>query len=210
LRLALAQFESRRERHGVGLFAARAVAPDYMRYGFDEMPEVFWRALYPRAYWGLIRREARANGLDPYLVMALVRQESAFDPRATSRADARGLMQILPRTAAGGRRRSQVARRLYDPAYNVRFGCRYFSRRLRELDGRPEFALAAYNAGASRVKRWIAERTFSDPAEFFESLPFAETRLYVENVLCDAEIYRRLLTGQVKFADCVGEVGKEE
>lgn len=207
VRLALAQFESRRERHGVALFAARAVAPDYARYAFDEMPEPFWRALYPRAYRGLIRREARANGLDPYLVMALVRQESAFDPRATSRADARGLMQVLPRTAAGGRPRARVARRLYDPAYNVRFGCRYFSRRVRELDGRPEFALAAYNAGASRVKRWIAERTFSDPAEFFETLPFAETRLYVENVLRDAEIYRRLLTGQVKFAECAREAG---
>lgn len=207
LRLALAEFESGRERYGVGLFAARRMAPDYTRYRFDEMPEGFWRALYPRAYWSLIRREARANGLDPYLIMALVRQESAFDPRATSRADARGLMQVLPRTAAQGRPRAQVARQLYDPAYNVRFGCRYFSRRLREFGNRVEFALAAYNAGASRVKRWTAERAFSEPAEFFETLPFAETRLYIENVLRDAEIYRQLLTGKAQFAECAREPG---
>lgn len=208
LQLALAEFEMRRERYGVGLFAARRLAPDYSRYRFDEMPEVFWRALYPRAFWGLIRREARANELDPYLMMALVRQESAFDPRATSRADARGLMQVLPRTAAQGRPRSRVARRLYDPAYNVRVGCRYFSRRLREFGNRVEFALAAYNAGASRVKRWTAERAFSEPAEFFESLPFSETRLYIENVLRDAEIYRRLLKGEARFANCQCDSGR--
>ena len=74
------------------------------------MPEELWRFLYPQAYWSAVKRDAGTHGVDPYLVMGLIRQESAFDPRALSTANARGLMQLLPETAAHSHRRSRVRR----------------------------------------------------------------------------------------------------
>jgi soluble lytic murein transglycosylase len=101
---------------------------------FSDLPEEVWDFLYPQAYWKLIQRQARLNKLDPYLVMGLIRQESAFNARALSVANARGLMQVLPETAATAaapRALRNAARRLYDPNYNVRVGMR-LSRRADE------------------------------------------------------------------------------
>ena len=135
--------------------------------------------------------------------MGLIRQESAFNPGAISSANARGLMQLLPGTAARqSRRKRGVGRRIYDPAYNIRLGCAYLAGLVTRFDGRLEQALAAYNAGDSRVKDWLSQRQFSEPAEFAETIPFRETRVYVQTVLRDAEIYRQLLTGKAEFAAC--------
>ena len=131
--------------------------------------------------------------------MGLIRQESAFNPKATSISNARGLMQMLPQTAAYGlnRRRQRLAgRRLYDPAYNVRVSCRYLCRMIKAFNGNLEESLAAYNAGDSRVREWLRARTFNDPTEFLESVPFRETRSYVEALLRDAAIYRQIMTGR--------------
>jgi soluble lytic murein transglycosylase len=136
--------------------------------------------------------------------MGLIRQESAFSPGALSVANARGLMQVMPQTAAETTRsRARTARRLlYDPNYNVRVGCMYLAKLLKEFDGKPEFAMAAYNAGDFRVKDWMKKYTFRDEGVFLESIPISATRAYVEQVLRDAEVYRQLLSGSPRFAHC--------
>lgn len=205
LRLALSRLEAEQGNASAALFDAIKLAPAYSEVEFAALPKELWNLLYPQAYWKLIERQARANRLDPYLVMGLIRQESAFNPRATSRANARGLMQVLPQTASRSRRRARLlaaARRLYDPAYNVRVGCAYLRDMLKTFNGNLEQALAAYNAGDFRVKDWLDKYPFREPAEFVETIPIRDTRAYVQTVLRDAAIYRQLVTGKPKFKKC--------
>jgi soluble lytic murein transglycosylase len=203
LQLALSRLYSEEDRPASALFAVKRIVKDLYAYDFSELPEEVWRLLYPRAYWPLVRRQARASGLDPYLVMALIRQESAFNPRALSVANARGLMQILPQTVSRSRSgRARAVRNLYDPAYNVRFGTRHLRGLLRKLDGDPARAVAAYHAGISRVTDWVSKVNFQDSAEFVESIPIPSTRDYVEWVLRDTAIYNELMTGKATFATC--------
>jgi len=208
LRYLLSQIEAGKDQASGALMDAIKVAPAYSQVGFDALPEDLWNLLFPQAYWKLVARQARANRLDPYLVMGLIRQESAFNPLATSRADARGLMQILPKTATPQRARRRpasvraVGRRLYDPAYNVRFGCSYLRGLLTQFDGKWELALAAYHAGDFRVKDWLQKVPADDPEQFLESIPIGATRAYVEAVLRDAAIYKQLMSGSPKFLKC--------
>ena len=133
------------------------------------------------------------------LIYAVVRQESAFDPEAISHAGARGLMQIMPQTALRVARRLRVPysrRRLTrDPAYNLRLGQAYLADILADYDGSLILALAAYNAGPLRVERWL--RQYGDPGpsiyeaiDWIESIPFRETRTYVQRVLENLTVYR--------------------
>ncbi len=204
LRLLLAATYAAQGNAAGGLFGALRTAPSYSQMAFSDLPEEFWNLLYPRAYSKLIETQARLNKLDPYLVMGLIRQESAFSLGALSVANARGLMQVMPQTAAETTRsRVRTARRLlYDPNYNVRVGCMYLAKLLKEFDGKPEFAMAAYNAGDFRVKDWMKKYTFRDEGVFLESIPISATRAYVEQVLRDAEVYRQLLSGSPRFAQC--------
>jgi soluble lytic murein transglycosylase len=205
LRLMLAEISAARSDATGALFGALKAAPAYVQMEFSDLPEEVWDFLYPQAYWKLIERQARLNNLDPYLVMGLVRQESAFNALALSVANARGLMQILPETAAQSSRPSRTrraARRLYDPTYNVRVGCAYLAGLMKDFDGHPELALAAYNAGDFRVKDWVKKSLFRDPSMFLESIPIPATRTYVELVLRYAEVYRQLLSSSPRFAEC--------
>ena len=207
LRLLLAGISASQNKPASALVNALRIAPAYAQMEFSDLPKEVWGFLYPRAYSNLIERQARLNHLDPYLVMGLVRQESAFDARALSVANAVGLMQILPETAAHSSRRARTraaARRLNDPAYNVRTGCAYLRGLMKDFDGHPELAMAAYHAGDFRVKDWVTKYTFRDPGMFLESIPIPATRTYVELVLRDAEIYRQLLSGSPHFAVCPG------
>jgi soluble lytic murein transglycosylase len=200
---ALARLRAQEEQTASALFAARSAVPNYEDYSFNELPRQEWKLLYPMAYWRLVRAYSRLDGLNPYLVMGLIRQESAFDPRATSSADARGLMQIRPGTAAFGIRsrwrRRRVAQLLYNPRYNVRVSSRYLRNLFRMFQGHTEEAIAAYNAGDVWVKNWIANGKFRSSDEFVESIPFGDTRAYVESVIRDAAIYRSILSGTARF-----------
>jgi len=205
MRLFLSRLEAGRGDVSAGLFDAGRIVADYPSYEFSELPKEMWDLLFPQNYWSLVQRQARANRLDPYLVMGLIRQESAFSARATSSANARGLMQVLPATASRSKRASRIrstGARLYNATYNVRFGCAYLRALLNDFDGRPELALAAYNAGDFRVRDWMKSNSFRDSLEFLEAIPIHATRVYVEDVLRDAVIYRQLLTGSAKFAMC--------
>jgi soluble lytic murein transglycosylase len=200
---AVAQVRSEADEPALALLAARCAVPDYQDYSFRDLPRQEWKLLYPARYWATVRRYARIEGLDPYLVMALIRQESGFDPKATSAANARGLMQIRPGTAAMGVvsrwRRRRIAQLLYSPGYNIRVSSRYLRDLFRTFGSDPGEAIAAYNAGDVWVKEWLANGKFRDSDEFVESIPFGDTRIYVESVLRDASIYRSMLTGNARL-----------
>ena len=162
----------------------------------DELPLEAWEIMFPRPYWDLIQREARRQGLDPYLVAALIRQESRFERDAVSSAGALGLMQLMPETArrlAGVRRLSPS--RIQEPEFNVRLGTRYLAELLRGFDGSVEKAVAGYNAGGTRVGEWASQGPFREPAEFVECIPVTQTREFVYTVLRNYRFYRDLYAG---------------
>ena len=160
------------------------------------MPRRFWELLFPLPWRDEIEAYSKQRELDPYLVAALIRQESEFNPAAISRARARGLMQLMPSTGRLlGRRlgmRPVSVTQLYVPDTSLKLGTLYLRRVLDQYEGRVEPALAGYNAGEHRADRWLTWRVPADPAEFVENIPFTETRDYVQAVLRSAEIYRRL------------------
>jgi soluble lytic murein transglycosylase len=151
------------------------------------------RYLYPHAYWDTVSAQAREKELDPYLVLALIRQESAFDPEAVSPAQAYGLMQILPNTAARVTRAPSVSSAaLVDPDFNVQTGTTYLRQLLDLYDDNLYMAIAAYNAGENAVDKWRARHAGLEPDEFIESISYRETRNYVKLVLRNYRIYQRL------------------
>lgn len=155
-----------------------------------------WRILFPQPYWSTIVAESARNNLDPCLVASLIRQESEFNPSAISGANAFGLMQLLPSVGRQMAREEGIGpiatRQLLDPVLNIRLGTRYLRQLLDHFGNVPEYALAAYNAGENRVTDWQAAGPYSGMDEFVESIPFTETRGYVESILRNREIYREL------------------
>jgi soluble lytic murein transglycosylase len=171
-------------------------APSYFALDIPDMPRAYWEALFPKAYWNDLKRYAAANGLDPYLVASLIRQESEFNPNAVSRANAVGLMQLLPKTGRNVAKQVKLRRfnysQLYTPAVNLELGTRYFRGMVDKFGGSFEYALAAYNAGSDRVEEWLNDGKYRDPQEFVESIPFTETREYVQAILRNASVYKQL------------------
>ena len=172
--------------------ALRRAFPDYNNRPFGSLPEEVWETLFPLRHWGIISEQAAKAKIDPNLVLGLIRQESAFNENARSKANARGLMQILPSTGRKLARQARITRynskKLFQAETNIILGTRYFAFFLQQY-GKPELALAAYNAGDSRVKRWLKEWGDLDMAEFVEQIPFAETRGYVKQVLSNRARY---------------------
>jgi len=151
------------------------------------------RYLYPHAYWETVSAQAQVKRLDPYLVLALIRQESAFDPEAVSSAQAYGLMQLLPETAARLTHTSSVSpASLVDPDFNVQAGTAYLRQLLDLYNDNLFMAVAAYNAGENAVEKWRTRYANLAPDEFVESISFRETRNYVKLVLRNYRTYRRL------------------
>jgi soluble lytic murein transglycosylase len=151
--------------------------------------EVWQEYLSPRAYWEKDKARTTQKGLDPYLVLALMRQESLFDPEAVSPAKALGLMQLLPATAA---KLNSAPLSLTDPDFNVELGTSYLRELLDLYSGNLVLALAAYNAGEAAVGRWQKRYPGLEPDEFVESISFRETRSYVKLVLRNYRTYLRL------------------
>ena len=157
--------------------------------------------LYPDYYWSEVVKASREADLDPYLILAVIRQESFFNEDAVSRVGARGLMQIMPRT---GRRlaRSMGLRRfesrtLFDPSVSIRMGSRFLGDQVRAFDGQTsgmgfQLGLAAYNAGPHIARKWIDRFPLEDPDAFVERIPYRETRLYVKKILKNYTIYKAL------------------
>ena len=151
--------------------------------------------------WGaLIDTSAREFDLDAHLLRGLVAVESSGEPGAVSPAGAVGLLQLMPATAREQAERLRVEDfsedRLTEPALNVRLGASYLARLLARFDGEEAFALAAYNAGATRVKRWRERAPDASAREVIRREGFAETRGHVERVLRFREIYRKRAAGR--------------
>ncbi|MGN6717153.1 MAG: transglycosylase SLT domain-containing protein [Candidatus Binatia bacterium] len=151
---------------------------------------------YPLAFWQLIQQKAQERGLDPYLVVALIRQESLFDTRARSPAAAFGLMQLIQPTAARVAEQIGIAvptpEMLFDPDVNLTLGMQYLKDLLARYSNNRQKAIAAYNAGESAVDRWEKEIPSDDIEEFVERIPYVETRGYVKLVLRNQQIYKSL------------------
>jgi soluble lytic murein transglycosylase len=161
----------------------------------EALPLACWRLAYPQPYEESVSRWAERYDLEPDLIWAVMRQESAYAPTATSSAGAMGLMQLMPDTAADA---SEAAGSAYAPgsAYRidqaVQLGAAHLSDLLQRYEGDTLLALMAYNAGASSVDAWLAEPTGADEDDLLRFVGYGETREYVERVMLNLEIYRRL------------------
>ncbi len=177
----------------------RKVFPGYQEMSLDSLPKSIWELFFPVNFGSTVFKEAEKQKIDPYLVLALIRQESGFNPMALSVANAHGLMQLLPstarRVAKGLSMRPPSVSRLHDPAINIRLGTKYFSDLLRQFGGQSDRALASYNAGEERVEAWEGEGGFGDGAEFVETIPFSETRNYVKTIYRNYWFYKALYGG---------------
>jgi soluble lytic murein transglycosylase len=194
--LELASMASRRSAQDQAIRYLKRYAPDYLYMRIDSAPDEFWKLAFPLPYRADLERFAKQNNLDPFLVAALARQESEFNPKAVSGVSARGLTQIMPATGRQLSRQLKIkpysTARLFQPQVNLQFGSYYLRSVADSLEGRWEAALAAYNAGLSRAKAWSTWGEFREPAEFVETVPYAQTREYIQIVLRNAAIYRQI------------------
>ena len=173
----------------------RAV-PGYFSAEIPQIPRPVWEELFPRPYWDELKKDSAANQLDPHLVASLIRQESEFNPAAISPAKAMGLMQLLPSVGKGLAKEMRIRHfspdQLLEANTNLQLGTRYFKHMVDHYNGQVEYALAAYNAGEERVDEWRKTGQFKDVQEFVESIPFTETREYVQAIMRNAVLYKLL------------------
>jgi soluble lytic murein transglycosylase len=162
----------------------------------DQVPDVYWRLLFPQPYWSELVANSGENGLDPYLVASLIRQESEFNAGAVSRANAYGLMQLLPSVGKSLAKREKMkgftTAQLLNPSVNLRLGTINLRQVLDRFGGQQEYALAAYNAGDVPVRQWMSSGDYKDIAEYVESIPYTETREYVQAILRNRQMYKAL------------------
>ena len=197
-----------RHRQGLGLRAQdrftamrgaitlmRRAYPQFLAAGGEDIPPDVLQIIYPLDYWPLIQKYSKLHALDPYLVTALMAQESTFTAEIQSAANARGLMQLMPGTGRIYARKVGMkgfrTTSLFQAETNVRLGTQYF-KDLVDMFGGVHFALAGYNAGEHRVVRWLKEAPGLPADEFIDNIPFPETQNYVKRILGTAEDYRRL------------------
>lgn len=192
----IAWVEWKRGRLRPAITAMKRAYPYWAGAAGDRLPDAVWRILYPLDFGDILQAKAREQGLDSSLVAALVLQESTFDAAAVSSAGARGLMQVMLRTGRDVSRRLGQKKlqknALHDAETSLKLGTHYLKQLLNRFGGRVERALAAYNAGPSRVRTWTAARPDMPAEEFVDSIPFVETRGYVMIILGGREHYRRL------------------
>ena len=182
-------------RYDIAVETLKRAVPSYFAIDLSALPRSYWEALFPKPYWTDLKRFSSANALDPYMVASLIRQESEFNPAAQSNKNALGLMQLLPRVGKTVAKQEKLkhfsTQQLFTPAINLQLGTRYFRSMVDQFGGF-EYALAAYNAGDDRVKDWQAAGKYRDIYEFVESIPFTETREYVQAIMRNANVYRQL------------------
>jgi len=177
LRLARARFRDQLERTG----------------GF--LSPSLWNVAYPTGLLPTIKLQG-AKGVDPYLIAAIIREESQYDLKAVSRVGAIGLMQVMPTTANNVAQRAGIPavgrEDLFDQETNIRIGVRYVEQLLEQFSGNLVYTVAAYNAGPFAVNNWLAQHRHQSQDEFVELIPYQETRQYVKRVLRSYREYVRL------------------
>ena len=152
--------------------------------------------MFPLSNWETILEQAKEYDIDPFLVLAIIRQESSFNPASISPANARGLMQIMPSTGKKLSRALNVenfsTERLHEPEMNIRLGTYYLSHLLEANGGDIVPAVASYNAGKNTVNTWFKRFPYNNVEEFIEKIPYPETRGYVKKVLRNYGVYRSM------------------
>ncbi|MDI6617346.1 MAG: lytic transglycosylase domain-containing protein [Clostridiales bacterium] len=157
------------------------------------------RYFYPLKYEDIIRKYSQEYNIDPYLIMALINVESHYNPDATSKRDAKGLMQITSQTGEWGAKQLNIRDfkddMLYDPDLNIKIGCWYINNLRLEFNIKDSeddiiLMLAAYNGGSGNVRKWLQSGSYSKNAIGLDQIPFAETQQYVKKVIKNYKIYR--------------------
>lgn len=179
----------------LAMLSLRRAFPKLATVEQDAVPKYFLKMYYPMRYRDPIVEYSRQNGLDPFLMMGLIHQESYFTPTVRSAVGATGLMQLMPATAKELAGRMRISPRLEDPKTNIRLGTAHFKMLAGLFGGNTELAVAAYNAGQGRVLGWRRSAPGKPMDEFLESIPFRETRTYVKHVVMLASSYRRMYPG---------------
>jgi soluble lytic murein transglycosylase len=209
INLQIAQIYRSRNENVSAVNVLKRAYPDYGQALLNEMPRAAWDVFYPLGWWSTIKEEAARNNIDPYLIAGLIRQETIFNPQAVSRANAIGLMQLLPSTGRSVAKRYSLgggaisSADLFNPLLNLQLGTAYVAEQIRSF-GRFEYVAAAYNGGPSRVARWLRELPAGEIEDWVDSIPLSETRLYVQGVYRNARQYKRLYDEQGRFKPEVG------
>ena len=162
-------------------------------FAFAFAPSLLFKSMYPLRYEDEIAASAATHGVDPYLVAAVIRSESSWDPEASSHQGARGLMQLMPETAqdmvakglVDGKRYSYE--NLEDPNVNIEYGCAYLSYLMTYFNGATDRAIAAYNAGMGNVDGWAKQDKL-----LHNAITFPETQAYLVRVNMAKARYQEL------------------
>lgn len=206
--LRIAQIHRANGENVAAINALKRAYPDYGQTMPEEMARQAWDIFYPLKWWNIIKEEGGRHAIDPYLIAGIIRQETVFDPQARSRANALGLMQLLPSTGRAVAKRTSLggggisSADLYNPVLNIQLGTAYV-KQLMDRFGRFEYVAAAYNGGPTRVSRWLNQLPNDGIEEWVESIPISETRLYVQGVYRNAGHYQRLYDDQGRFRSYV-------
>ncbi len=152
--------------------------------------------MYPLTYSEYVERYSEEYNLDKNLVFSMIKAESGFDSNAVSPRNAKGLMQIMDDTGKWAAEKMKIqdfdAGRLLEPETNIRIGCWYIARLLKQYDQNTELALAAYNAGSGNVSKWLKDESISKDGRTLDKIPFEETRNYVEKIKKYNTMYKKL------------------
>jgi soluble lytic murein transglycosylase len=195
----LAKLAAGRNAPDQALHYIKRYVPGYLYMPYEEAPANFWQLAFPMPYRSSIDQYSLEQSLDRFFVAALIRQESEFNPAIISHANAYGLMQVLPTTGKMLAKSSGVrhfnASQLLTADRNIQLGTLYVRNLMNSFGGQEEYVLASYNAGPGRAKLWQTWGPYREQTEFIETIPFHETRQYVQIVLRNADTYRRLYAG---------------
>ena len=152
--------------------------------------------VYPYKYSEYVNKYSEEYGLDPYLVLAVIKTESNFDKTAVSKKDAKGLMQIMDTTGEWVAEELNInyfmPSMLFDPELNIRMGSWYLNNLEEEFDDNLDLVLAAYNGGSGNVNKWLSHEEYSADGENLDYIPFPETKKYVDKVKVNYNIYKYL------------------
>jgi len=154
------------------------------------------KRIYPLKYQQFVFNHAQENGINPYLVFAVIKAESSFDPHAKSDKNAMGLMQITEKTAMWGAEivgiKGFSLDDLYDPETNIKIGCWYIKQLMKEFDDDTNLVLAAYNGGSGNVNEWLRNDNYSKTGKELDVIPFRETDMFVKKVKNYIQVYIKL------------------
>lgn len=154
---------------------------------------ILWRLMYPDGYSTFVNKYSEENKVDPFLLYALIREESWFNNEAVSSSGAIGLMQVMPKTASAIKNGDSIERHtMFDPEFNISLGAKFFADLIKRFNGNIIYAIASYNAGPNAVTKWIKERDGFELDEFIEDIPYRETRDYVKKVFASYREYVRI------------------